>query len=177
MCIRWSPRHERQILPLSDIFSSSACNQTELKLSLMQAVRRMLRNAQSTDITLKVIRGGFHEVMMGTERHDVTDHIIAWIDQKVEEASLAITASRRDSTESCASGSSSQPQLSMTSSMSADESSILSSGTLDEPVGEFEGKKQLLPQLRAGVGAANVGAANVAPDTTTAAPAITSLAA
>lgn len=45
----------------------------------MQAVKRMLRNAASCDVTLHEVVGGFHEVMMGSERADVTQRMIQWL--------------------------------------------------------------------------------------------------
>ena len=45
----------------------------------LQAVKRLLKNAASRDVTLYEVPGGYHELFIGPERDDITDHIIAWV--------------------------------------------------------------------------------------------------
>ena len=45
----------------------------------MQAVKRLLKNAASRDVTLYEVPGGYHELFMGPEKDDITDHILAWV--------------------------------------------------------------------------------------------------
>ncbi|KAK9805999.1 hypothetical protein WJX73_002649 [Symbiochloris irregularis] len=114
------------------------------RLANISAVKRMLKNAQSTDITLNVIEGGFHEVMMGSERQDVTDHIISWMAEKAAEAS----PSRRSSDSEASTGAvSAETQLSASSSLD----SSLCSEELEEPWRKDSAQPaQALPVLKAG---------------------------
>lgn len=45
----------------------------------MQAVKRLLKNAASRDVTLYEVPGGYHELFMGPEKDDITDHILSWV--------------------------------------------------------------------------------------------------
>jgi alpha-beta hydrolase superfamily lysophospholipase len=45
----------------------------------MQAMKRLLKNAASRDVTLYEVPGGYHELFMGPERDDITDRIVGWI--------------------------------------------------------------------------------------------------
>lgn len=125
----------------------TACAQLLYLPLLVQAVRRMLKNSQSRDVTLHVIPDGFHEVMMGTEREDVTHRIIAWINTQV--AAKALPASARSSLDSVGH---SRPQLSAASSQQSDDVSVSSSAPEEAP--QEEQPRQPLPQLMAGLGAA-----------------------
>jgi alpha-beta hydrolase superfamily lysophospholipase len=49
----------------------------------MQAVKRLLRNAASRDVTLYEVPGGYHELFMGPEKDDITDRIVGWISDQV----------------------------------------------------------------------------------------------
>ena len=50
----------------------------------MQAVKRLLRNAASRDVTLYEVPGGYHELFMGPEKDDIIAHINAWILEHAE---------------------------------------------------------------------------------------------
>lgn len=50
----------------------------------MQAVKRLLRNAASRDVTLYEVPGGYHELFMGPEKDDIIAHINAWVLEHAE---------------------------------------------------------------------------------------------
>ncbi len=45
----------------------------------LQAVKRLLQNCQSQDVTLNVVPGGYHELFMGPEKEQVTSALRDWI--------------------------------------------------------------------------------------------------
>ncbi len=45
-------------------------------------MKRLLRSAASRDVTLYEVPGGYHELFIGPERDDITDHIIAWVKEQ-----------------------------------------------------------------------------------------------
>ena len=53
------------------------CSRSDM--CVVQAVKRMLQNCSSRDTTLYVVPGGFHEVLMGSERVDCTHRIADWM--------------------------------------------------------------------------------------------------
>lgn len=44
-----------------------------------QAVKRLLRNCGSRDVTLFEVPGGYHELFMGPEKELVMQRLIAWV--------------------------------------------------------------------------------------------------
>lgn len=108
----------------------------------VQAVRRMLRNAQSRDVTLNIIPGGFHEVMMGTERTDVTLAIIDWLSSQCAHGHAPLPpASRAPS-----------PQADVPrSSVSSEDSVTSGSAAEEEQEQQQQAAQQPLPHLRAGM--------------------------
>ena len=50
----------------------------------MQAVKRLLSNAASRDVTLYEVPGGYHELFMGPEKDDIIAHINAWVLEHAE---------------------------------------------------------------------------------------------
>ncbi|CAL8467496.1 g7034 [Coccomyxa elongata] len=62
---------------------------THDKLADLQAVKRLLRNCRSRDVTLFEVEGGYHELFMGPEKDLVMQRIIQWVLQHAELASSA----------------------------------------------------------------------------------------
>lgn len=60
----------------------------------MQAVKRLLKNAASRDVTLYEVPGGYHELFMGPEKDDITNRIVGWI---LDQAQLKAETSRQES--------------------------------------------------------------------------------
>lgn len=58
-------------------------------LVMFQAVKRLLRNCSSRDVTLFEVEGGYHELFMGPEKDLVMQRIIQWVLQHAELASSA----------------------------------------------------------------------------------------
>lgn len=44
-----------------------------------QAVKRLLRNASSSDVTLFEVKGGYHELFMGPEKDLIVQRMSQWI--------------------------------------------------------------------------------------------------
>ena len=122
----------------------------------------MLKNAQSRDVTLYVVEGGFHEVMMGTEKEDVTQHIIDWVHQQAAHqaaapaAHSAQTESSAHTAECSGEAGPAAGSLDAAPSLSSDESDM--SSTLAEQ--ETQPQQQELPPLRAGLGPAGSAASS-----------------
>ena len=53
--------------------------QLDAHTGLLQAVKRLLRNCASRDVTLFEVPDGYHELFMGPERDKVTKRLAAWI--------------------------------------------------------------------------------------------------
>lgn len=60
----------------------------------MQAVKRLLKNAASRDVTLYEVPGGYHELFMGPEKDDITNRIVGWI---LDQVQLKTETSRQES--------------------------------------------------------------------------------
>ena len=58
----------------------------------MQAVKRLLSNAASRDVTLYEVPGGYHELFMGPEKDDIIAHINAWV---LEHAELKVACGQQ----------------------------------------------------------------------------------
>ena len=58
-------------------------------LVMLQAVKRLLRNCSSRDVTLFEVEGGYHELFMGPEKDVVMQRMIQWVLQHAELASPA----------------------------------------------------------------------------------------
>ncbi|CAL5222462.1 g4830 [Coccomyxa viridis] len=57
---------------------------TKDRLANLGAVKRLLRNAASRDVTLYEVPGGYHELFMGPEKDDIIAHINAWVLEHAE---------------------------------------------------------------------------------------------
>ena len=102
----------------------------------------MLKNAQSRDVTLYVIPGGFHEVMMGSEREDVSHHIIDWICEKVGELAAASPTEASSHVDPSASTMQLSPSM-----LSSDDTSVGSCSGEELHEGSEGQQQQQLPQL------------------------------
>lgn len=71
------------------------CSNREVHVSqnvgVAQAVKRLLRNSSSRDVTLYEVEGGYHELFMGPEKDTVMQRLIAWVLQHAELAFAAST--------------------------------------------------------------------------------------
>lgn len=56
-----------------------------------QAVKRLLRNCSSRDVTLFEVQGGYHELFVGPERDLVMQRLTAWVLHQAELASSRST--------------------------------------------------------------------------------------
>lgn len=62
----------------------------------MQAVKRLLKNASSRDVTLFEVEGGYHELFMGPEKDIVMQRMIQWLLQHAEIASSPASDADKD---------------------------------------------------------------------------------
>lgn len=56
-----------------------------------QAVKRLLRNCSSRDVTLFEVQGGYHELFVGPEKDLVMQRLTAWVLHQAEQISAAAT--------------------------------------------------------------------------------------
>ena len=54
---------------------------------LAQAVKRLLKNCSSRDVTLFEVQGGYHELFVGPERDVVMQRLIGWVLHQADLAS------------------------------------------------------------------------------------------
>ena len=54
--------------------------------SVLQAVRRLLENCCSDDVTLNVVEHGYHELFLGPEKEQVTHTLSDWLLSIAEKA-------------------------------------------------------------------------------------------
>ncbi len=67
-----------------------------INVMLVQAVKRLLRNASSRDVTLFEVEGGYHELFMGPEKDIVMQRMIQWLLQHADFASAAAKNANND---------------------------------------------------------------------------------
>lgn len=63
-------------------------------ISLIQAVRRLLSRVASADVTMHEIEGGAHELFIGLEREQVTEHILDWLNGQLSPDTLSEVSGR-----------------------------------------------------------------------------------
>lgn len=53
---------------------------------VLQAVKRLLENCRSDDVTLNVVEHGYHELFLGPEKEQVTQSLSDWLLSITEKA-------------------------------------------------------------------------------------------